>query len=349
MTFKSAVPDRDAVFSELKFNASSNMIFNDIDIRHPLNGAASSTGALTVNGSSRISFVGLDLTGSLDGNSWNDGRGILISGGDRISVLDSTFQQFNAAMIIRNAKDVIVAGNTITEVNEGVQVGGVQGGLFERNYIHGMTPNYARGEHPDAFQVYSTGVGASSDLAYRNNVIVATNGPVGGIFIRSEQAKAGIEHSNISIENNYYMGTYRHGISVSDTNGVVITGNTVLDSAKAGNSAAIMVTNVDGARIAGNIAPMFINTASTHVTSTNNIDVWESKTKLGVAVAALFAPVAAGNIDFGALNPLGSSVATNTGAGFRNVAGIGNLSGSGDAIVSNYMQMFEHSFATHLV
>lgn len=348
VTIKSADPNNDAVFRQLTVNHSSNFVFDDVDVVHP-KGIDAKLDAVNVNKSSSISFVGMDISGSLDGNTLNDGRGVVVVASSRIAVLDSTLTQLSCATIFSKSSDVIFAGNTITQVREGVQVGQVDGGLFDHNYIYGMTPNYAAGEHPDAFQVYAANVGASNDLAFRNNVIIARDGPIGGIFIRSEQAKAGIEHSNISIENNYYVGTYRHGISVSDANGVVITGNTVLDSAKAGNSAAIMVTNVDGAKIANNIAPMFINTSSAHVTTANNIDVWEAKTKLGITAAALFAPVSLGNIDFGALNPLGGSVASASGAGFRNVAGIGNLLGTGAAIVSTYVPMFEHSFATHLV
>ncbi len=349
VTLKSADPNNDASFRQLTINHSSNVVFDDIDVKHPLNpGEGGNIAAVALNSSSSISFVGVDISGSLDGNSWNDGRGYVSVNSHHISILDGTIRQATVGAIFSKGSDIIFAGNTITEVNEGVQIGQVDGGLFDRNYIYNMSPNYGAGEHPDAFQVYAARVGASNDLAFRNNVIIqGTSGPVGGIFIKSEQAGIGIEHSNISIENNYYQGTYRHGISVSDTNGVVITGNTVLDSTKAGNSAAIIIDNVDSVKIANNIAPLFLQTASSRVTMANNIDVWDPKSKAGVAVAALFAPVADGSIDFSAYNPLANSAAASAGVGFRNTAGIGNIAGTGAAIVASYVPLFDHAFATH--
>nr|WP_310523011.1 right-handed parallel beta-helix repeat-containing protein [Polymorphobacter sp.] len=353
VTIKSANPNADAVFRVLTINNSANLVIEDVDVSRPLVGGVGLNGpAVRVQGSTDINLVGVDVSGSLNGNAWDDGHGLSVTGSNRITVLDSTFRQLDAAAIISRSSDIVFAGNSITEVREGVNISSTTGGLFDRNTIVNMQPNYAAGDHPDAFQVHSGGINtASSDLAFRNNVILeGTSGPIGGFFIRSERVAAGIEHSNISIENNYYQGTYRHGISVGDTNGLVITGNTVIDSAKAGNSTAITITNIDGARIEDNIAQMYLQTNSRGVTMADNVDVWEAKFKVGIAVSQLFAPTSAvGLIDFNLLNPLSNSVAAATGAGFRSTGQIGNLSGSTAAMVASYVPQFDHPFATQLM
>ncbi len=350
ITIKSANPDNDAVFRSITISNASNITVADIDISRPLRGESGSSPAVALYGDSNISLVGIDLAGSLDGNSWNDGRGITVVGGDHISILDSTFRQFGVATIFSRVDNIIFAGNRITEVNEGVQFGQVNHGLVERNYTTNMTPNYAAGEHPDAYQIYSSRVGASSDIAFRNNVIIeGTSGPVGGFFIRSERAGEGILHSNLSFDNNYYQGTYRHAISVNDTNGVVIDNNTVLNSAKPGLDAAITISNVNNARITDNIAPLYLQAGSTNVALSRNIDVWDSRSRAGVAVADLFAPTTPGAIDFAKLAPLSGSLAANTGAGFRAVAGIGDLTGSLDTQLATYLPQFGHAFATNFL
>jgi parallel beta-helix repeat protein len=349
VTIKPVSDDAQVTFRTMSFTNSANLVVENIDVSRPLvDGVGMNTPMLRVNSSTNISLVNFDVAGSRDGNAGNDGHGLSIVSSSRISVLDSHFEQVDTAAIIARVQDVIFAGNTITAVREGVNISNTQGGLFDRNTIVNMQPSYDAGDHPDAFQVHSTRTAASSDLAFRNNVILeGTSGPVGGFFIRSERVGEGIEHSNISIENNYYQGTYRHGISVGDTNGLVIRGNTVIDSAKAGNSAAINTYNIEGGRIENNIAQLFLQSKSSGVTLANNIDVWEAKFNTGIKVAELFAPAGdVGVLDFAKLDPLAGSLADVGGSGFRLAAGIGDLTGGTAALLGAYVPQFDSNFAT---
>lgn len=343
ITIRSADPNNDAVFRSLNVTNSLNITFADVDISRPLNGESIYSNAVSIFGGARITLTGIDLAGSRNGNSWDDGRGILVAGADRVAILDSTISQFTLGAGFRNVTNFVFAGNSVREVNEGVQFGGARRGLVERNFITDLSPDYAAGEHPDAFQIYSSRIAASSDIAFRNNVVIeGSSGPIGGFFVRSERVDEGIMHSNLSFENNYYQGTFRHGISVNDTNGVVIDNNTVVNSAKAGLDAAITVTNVSNARITDNISPVLLQTRSTGVTIANHIDLVDRRSGAGVAVSALFAPTTAGNIDFDRLNPFAGSVAARNGAGFRNTPGIGDLTASIEAQLQDYLPRFEN-------
>ena len=105
ITIKSADPDNDAVFRSLRMGNLSNIIFDDIDVSRTLRAGETTNGAaIQVNGAKNITFTGLDLSGSMDGNALNDGHGMSIAGGSGISILDSTFQQLRTAVIVRAAK-----------------------------------------------------------------------------------------------------------------------------------------------------------------------------------------------------------------------------------------------------
>jgi hypothetical protein len=340
VTIKSLDPNNDAVFRSLKLTRADNFRIEDVDINNP-QGSGSVDKALVINLSKNISIIGVDIAGSKDGNAWNDGYGAFITSSDNIAILDSTFVQTRIAIVAGRATNLVVAGNDISQSREGVQVGQINGGIFDRNYLHDMNP--APTDHADFFQVQAGGTTLNSrGLTFTNNVMIQGSGGMGihGIFIRSEKEALGIRHSDITIENNYYSGAALHGVSVSDVNNVSIKGNTVLFS---GNSTvnlvpAIFVSGVRGAEINNNVTPMLserVNSGNTNIAYGKNIDVWDAKTRKGLAMADLFAPpTGSGDIDFSSLAARAGSAAA--GLGFKPVAGIGNLHGTSDAIFAAY-------------
>lgn len=350
VTIKSADPDADASFRTLKLTNVSNILLEDIDIHNPIAPGAPKTQAMQINKVTNVTLSGIDLAGSLDGDSSNDAHGIIITGGDNISILDSTFRQVRAAIVIGRSSDIIVAGNTITEGREGVNIGQVDGGLFERNLVTAMQP--MAHDHPDAFQVHNgSGIGASNDLAFRNNVIIQDNGlALQGIYVHSERDDEGIHHSNISIENNFYRGNSRHAISVTHTDDVLISGNTVLYSGSGGLVPAVLVGDVHGARVERNIATLLYenrNSGSTDLVWADNIDVWDPKFRIGVAESTLFQPMTPGEIDFGRLAPRIDG--PGAGLGFAATGEIGGFEGPTGMMMAAYVPQFEAAYATPLL
>lgn len=346
VTIVSADPNNDASLRSLSITRSSNLVISDLDIKRPLlPGESIGSAAVMVNTARDVSLVGLNLTGSLDNNASNDGLGVVITGSERVSLLDSTLQQFRTATVVSLNRDIIVAGNTIREVREGVNVSGLQEGLFERNVITDMQANYAAGDHPDAFQVHTSRGGGSSDLVFRDNVIIEGKSmAVGGILIGNERMAEGVRHDDIVIENNFYQGTYRHAITVTGATDVLIDNNTVLDSARSGVQAGINLHTVDRAKVTDNLAPIFTTTASTNVQTSNNIDVWDARSRVGVAANTLFAAdIAGGNANpWGNLDPLAGGQAAARGIGYRGDLPVGDLGSDaqGLALASDYARMF---------
>lgn len=351
VTFKSADPNNDAVIRSLRLSRTSNLVFEDLDINHTLHaGQRDSATAVFVTNSNDISFVGVDVRGSMNGNRNDDGNGMTLLWSQRVAVIDSTFQQLNNAVVLGRLDDVILAGNTIRDVREGVNMSQINGGLFERNYLTEIIGNVARGDHSDAFQIHAAGDAiVSNDIVFRSNVIVADSQ---GIFIRTE--RPGAIHTNITIENNYYEGNARNAIQVTNTDNLAITGNSVREGAGGGMVPGIVVGWVSDAVISNNIAPIVMargDSTNSNLTFGKNIDVWDGSQRSGVAVSSVFAAPQAtgGDIDFSSLNARSGAGVDTANIGFRNVGGIGNLSGSAAAQLATYIPQFDTSFSHFLV
>jgi hypothetical protein len=170
ITIRSANLDNEAVFRTLAFTNAHGIVIENIDVVRPLNpGERHNSTAMQVNRSSNITFSGLELHGSLDGNAIGDGHGMSVSGSNRISILNSTFQQLNATVIVANSNDFLFAGNTVKNVQEGISISSVNRGVFEQNYMADWQANHAAGAHPDMFQVHSGGKAvASTNVANLN-------------------------------------------------------------------------------------------------------------------------------------------------------------------------------------
>jgi hypothetical protein len=352
ITIKSADPNNDAVFRTLSMFRSNNVIFEDIDISRPLApGASQNSFAVNVGSANNITFIGIDVSGSLNNDARDDGLGMSLSG-RRISVLDSTFTQLRTA-VATTGSDFLFAGNTVTQVREGVSIRSMTRAVFDSNYSADWQADYAKKEHPDMYQVHSGGgANASSDLIFRNNVMLpGANGPVGGIFIRSEAFGAGRldqRHQNILIENNYYEGDYRQAMSVGNANDVVIRNNSVRTGVNGGLVPAIDLTDVRGALVEGNISPMLLQNRTlpnTGVVFRNNVDTWDVKTRTGVDSTQIFTSAGEGDLDFSRFNVVATSVAGRAGAGFSATSEIGNLSGTAAAQMAGWMPNFDQNFA----
>lgn len=348
VTIKSADANADANFHTLRLTKVANITIEDVDVNNvrKFGGVAP---AMAVNGGTDVNLVGIDIAGSRNNNNADDGSGIIVGNSNRVTVLNSTFNQVRVAVQLSQTNDVIVAGNTISQTREGVNIGTVKGGLFENNLITDLRS--IEGDHSDAFQIQNGGLGGGSaeDIVFRNNVMIQKDGPAfQGIFIRSERNLEGIHHKNITIENNYYSGSMRNGIAISNTDGVLIRENTVRYSGTGGLVPAIFTMDIQGGLVENNIATMLINVPnsdSSKLTWRNNIDVMDPKTGVGVAESALFAPTKAGVIDLAALGALPGSVAAVAGAGFKALAGIGTLPGAAAAQLGSYLPQFDKDFS----
>ncbi len=339
LTIKPLDADVGATFSQLRLIRSSNITMEGFTLANPIEPGDKRVSAMQINKSSDISISGFNVHGSLDGDVSNDAQGLNITESSRVMVLDSAFQQVSTGITVGRSSDVVIAGNSIIEAREGVNMTGVTGGLFERNYLANFQP--MKGDHPDFFQIHATGTAQGSrDMVFRDNVMIERGDvSIGGVFIRSENVGKGVRHENITVENNFYEGTYRNAITVMNADGVNIEGNTVLESHLVTNASAIIVDDVSSATVANNIAPMFIDTKRngqlSDVVWENNIDVVDLRFG-GVATVAELFDRNYGDMTAASMTVRAGSLADIQGAGARIEGDWGQLGGTAAEQFSHY-------------
>lgn len=352
ITVRSADPDNDAAFRTLNMMRARNIVIEDIDIHRPLApGASQNTYAVNVGHESNITFIGIDVSGSLNNDARDDGLGVSLNG-NHISVIDSTFTQLRTAVAAAGA-DFLFAGNTLTQVRQGMTIRSMARAVIEGNYAADFQADYEKKEHPDVFQVHSgAGANASSELIFRNNVMLpGANGFVREIYVQSEafiKGRADQRHTNILVENNYYEGNYRHAITLHNADDVIVRNNTVRGGVNVGIEPAINLWDVNGGVIENNISPMMLENKlkpSTGLVYGDNVDTWDTRGKKGLQTADLFSASGEGDLDFSRFNAISASPAGVANAGFRSGAEIGSLSGSAAAQMAALLPAFEQNFA----
>jgi hypothetical protein len=339
VTIKPLDPEAGATFTQLRVVHSNNLTLEGFTVHNPIAPGAGRTSAVQITKSSGIALSGFDIHGSLNDNPHDDAHGLSIAESHRVMVLDSTFQQMHAAIVAARSSGIVIAGNTITEAREGVNMSQINGGLFERNHLSEFRPR--AGDHPDFFQVHAAGTArGSQNLIFRDNVMIEREGfTIGGIFIRSENVATGVRHTNITVENNFYEGTYRNAIAVSNADGVRIEGNTVLENQHVGHASAIIIDDISRARIADNIAPLFLDSRRNGLLSdvvwANNVDVVDRRFG-GQATAAQLFDRNFGDANVASFEVRAGSLADVQGAGARIGGDWGQLSTPAAAQFSHY-------------
>jgi hypothetical protein len=346
VTIRSADPNAEAVFENLLVSRSSNHSFQDITVQHYLQpGERDVSQAVRVQSSRDISFVGMDVHGTLNNNPNDDGNGLWVVASSRVAVLDSSFRDLNNAVVFGTGSDIVLAGNRISMAREGINLSQIDGALVERNFITNILPNHARGDHGDAIQIHAGGAALSSnDLTIRSNVIKTGTSGSHGIYVNNEKGGRGFVHTNVVIDNNYYEGNARHGITVSFGENVTVTNNTVRDIGSGGLVPAINIGSVRNGLIDDNIAPLLLTmgTSNRNVTWSDNIDVWDRQFRTGVSDSSLFSkPVGSTDLDFSSLNVRGGTAAAAQGIGFAGISQIGDISASSGAMLAAYLPQFD--------
>ncbi|MBC7181674.1 MAG: PKD domain-containing protein, partial [Roseovarius sp.] len=172
--------------------------------------------------------------------------------------------------IMAGGTDLVVRGNDVHSVRiDAMNFIRVENILIEENYLHDFIRAPGAGDHADMIQFWTNGTTApSTNVTIRSNVLdIGEGDATQSIFMRNEEVdrgRAGEEmfYRNILIEDNVIINGHAHGITVGETNGLVIRNNTVLH-ADGGN--------VDGVDASVEIPKINVSSTSINVTIANNI------------------------------------------------------------------------------
>lgn len=162
--------------------------------------------------------------------------GLGIRGSAHVAIVQNEIRGFFRGLIAHESTDLLVQGNDLYDLRmDGMNFAQVQSVLVEGNHIHDFTRSLASGDHADFIQFWTNQTTAPSrDIVVRNNLLNSGDGwYTQSIFMRNEevdQGRAGREmfYQNVLIENNLIINAHLHGITVGETDGLIIRNNTVV-------------------------------------------------------------------------------------------------------------------------
>jgi cell division septation protein DedD len=97
-----------------KLTSVSNLTFKSVDLGRP---ATTADHMVRITGGSNLTFDSVHVHGSLDGNRYNDGVGIIAdTGAKNIRIVNSEFEQLNKAGAFTNVSGLTLSGNNVHDI-----------------------------------------------------------------------------------------------------------------------------------------------------------------------------------------------------------------------------------------
>lgn len=193
-------------------------------------------------GGAGITLRGLVFDGDIargrakGGNGTPTGFGLALTNVQGVTLEASEIRGFFRGLVVERSSDVTVRGNVLHGLRmDGMNFAQVARVLIEGNTIRDFRRVADAADHADMIQFWTNKTTAPSrDIVIRGNLLNSGSGTwTQSIFMRNEEVdtgRAGPEmfYRNILIEGNFILNAHLHGITVGETRGLVIRGNTLV-------------------------------------------------------------------------------------------------------------------------
>lgn len=196
--------------------------------------------------------------------------GLSVRASNQINIENNEIRKFFNGIAIDHSADVRIVRNDVHSIRmDGMKFTQIERMLIEGNKIHDFLRAIDSGDHADMIQFWTARTKRpSTDIIIRNNVL---NSGLGwytqSIFMRNDVVDTGkggreMYYRNLTIEGNVIINAHSHGITVGETDGLIIRNNTVLHNARS-----------DGAKPSPKLwtPRLNINQASSNVTIQDNV------------------------------------------------------------------------------
>ncbi|WP_210528772.1 right-handed parallel beta-helix repeat-containing protein [Rubellimicrobium arenae] len=243
VTIMSADARNPASFSAVEVRGAANMTFDgikfdyefqsgDLTSERPFNFQNCTN--LTIRNSTFDGDFARGVSSLADGYGYGIGLSVRTSTG--VTVENCESYDFHRGMVFSENSGVTVRNNEVYGMrSDGMDFSEVQNVVIEGNHIHDFRAPPASTDHRDMIQFWTSGTDAPTEnVVIRDNLLDIGNGArTQSIFMRNEvvdtgRAGASMYYQNILIENNTITNASARGISVGETNGLVIRNNSVL-------------------------------------------------------------------------------------------------------------------------
>ena len=283
-----------ATFGYIEVSGSSHIRVDSINLIHPMRaGEAEWSRAFEVNTSDHIQITNSKLSGSDDGIPDNDIYGFYSATNTDLYFYNNDVSNFVRGAIMGGGDRLTLCGNSFRKMrSDGIDLGGVVDTLVQANRF---TDFYQYGQdHPDAIQAWNdNGVRTMENVTIRGNVILRGPGDViQAIFIQSNTPA--FPNRNFVIDHNLIYQGHIHGISIADTQGVLIDHNTVLTDFNPVLVESINTSQTTNAVISNNVSTAFGSYQDTNRVLINNVVAQNSDPRLPTHYDRLFLNANAG-------------------------------------------------------
>lgn len=199
--------------------------------------------------SKNITLSGLRIEGDIAregsdadrGYPW--GGGLFVRWGQDITIENTEISNFYRGLIVAKSDRVRVINNDVHSLRmDGMTFSSVQDVKIVDNYIHDFDRSLDSGDHADMIQFWTNKTTRpNTRVVIRDNILNSGDGAyTQSIFMRNEevdQNRAGREmfYRDILIEGNIIINAHLHGITLGESEDVVIRNNTLVQNAQSAN------------------------------------------------------------------------------------------------------------------
>ena len=243
VTITSADPENPAVFSWLYLKDVSNLTIDNVVFDYTFSaGDSYNLRPFSVMNGANINITNSVFDGdvasgvSAAADGYGTAYGLSVRSSVNVSVVGNDFHSWLRGAVFDNIDSLTVTGNEVHDIrSDGMDFTNIQGVLIEDNYFHDFRASPTSGDHRDMIQFWTNGTTEpSTDIVIRSNTFDIGDGSyTQSIFMRNEEVdtgRAGTEmyYQNVVIENNTIYNGHLHGITVGETDGLVIANNSVI-------------------------------------------------------------------------------------------------------------------------
>ncbi|WP_171102131.1 right-handed parallel beta-helix repeat-containing protein [Ruegeria sp. HKCCD7255] len=236
-------PSNPASFSTMNINGASNITIEGVVFDYTFSSGDKIWDApFQINNSSNVAILNSTFDGDVasgltsEDNGYGAGKGLTVNGSNGVTIAGNEVYDFWKGMNFSDSKNLIIQNNELHSLrSDGLNFVDVQGVLIERNYIHDFDASPTSGDHRDMIQFWTNNTTeATSNVVIRDNTFDIGQGSwTQTIFMRNIEAEKGntaLYYQNVTIENNVIYNSHLHGITVGETNGLVVSNNTLVQA-----------------------------------------------------------------------------------------------------------------------
>lgn len=242
VTITSADAGHPAKFSSMLMNGAQNVTIDKVSFDYTYKATDSATyKPFEVANSSKVVIHNSVFDGDVKSgggtifDGYGTGVGLSVRGSSAVQVAGNEFKGWGTALKVNDSQNIQIQTNDIHDIRrDGSNFVNVQGILIENNHIHDFKGLPDGIDHRDMIQFWTTGTNQpSTNITIRGNLLdIGQGSHTQSIFMRNDVVDKGLAgasmyYQNVLIENNTIINHHLHGITIGETEGLTIRGNTL--------------------------------------------------------------------------------------------------------------------------